>query len=66
MEKIVVVLSNPAKEENMLMACLHILFPECEILVQSSRERGIQDTNVFGEVPWVIRGTKNSKHSHCK
>ena len=44
MEKIVV-LTNPAKEDNMLIACLHVLFPECEIRVQSSRGKDIRDCN---------------------
>ena len=62
MEKMMVVLTNPAKEDNMLIACLHVLFPECKILVQSSLEKDIRDPNVLGEVPWIIREEKNGKH----
>jgi hypothetical protein len=48
MEKIVV-LTNPAKEDNMLIACLHVLFPECEIRVQSSLGKDIRDCSGLGE-----------------
>lgn len=50
MEKIIVVLTNPEKEDNMLIACLHILFPECEIRVQSSLGKDVRDLKGLGDV----------------
>lgn len=63
MEKIVVLI-NPAKEDDMLIACLHVLFPECEILVQSNLGKDIQDRSGLGEgFPDRLGGRKGHAHS---
>lgn len=33
--KKIVIINGPSKQDNLLMACLRILFPECDIQVQS-------------------------------
>lgn len=39
MEKIVII-SDRSKEDDSLMTCLSVLFPECEIQVFSDRSKG--------------------------
>ena len=45
--KKIVILKDPSQEDDLLVACLHILFPECEVQIGSngveSVERGLAD-----------------------
>jgi hypothetical protein len=40
MERIVI-LSNPSEEDDILIACLQILFPECEVQVKSKETENL-------------------------
>ena len=45
--KKIVIMNGPTKQNELLMACLSILFPECEILIQS---QGIETVEAVQKV----------------
>jgi hypothetical protein len=53
--KKIVILCDPSEENDRLITCLRILFPECEIQVQP---RGVGN---FGDVPTVPEPAKTEK-----
>jgi hypothetical protein len=66
MEKIII-LTGDSQGNGRLIACLGMLFPECEIQILSRR------TESFGHVPVAPEpistnkgGKKNGEHSHCR
>lgn len=66
MEKIVI-LSGPAEGDEMLIACLRVLFPEYEIRVRSKRLESSGDLLVAPEPSVADKGgERNGKHLNCR
>ena len=66
MEKIVI-LSGAAEGDEMLISCLPVLFPECEIQVRSKRMRSSGDLLAAPEPSMAGKGGKrNGKHLNCR
>lgn len=66
MEKILI-LSGPAEGDEILIACLRILFPEYEIQVRSKRLESSGDLLVAPELSKADKGGKtNGKHLNCR
>ena len=66
MDRIVIV-TDSSEENDMLITCLRMLFPECEIQIVSSR------TESPGDVPEALGhdavdkgGEKNGKYLNCR
>ena len=47
--KKIVIMNGPSKQNDLLMACLHILFPECEIQVQSKEMRIAEEVHTVSD-----------------
>ena len=61
--KNIVILNNPSKDDGMLIACLHLLFPECKIQVHSKQTERSGDVQVaIGSGIAAKGGKANGKH----
>ncbi len=65
MDKIVIV-TDPSGENDKLLACLTMLFPECEIQVVPRRVDNFEEVPVPQEpTPKDNRGKNNGKYPNC-
>ena len=62
MEKIVI-LKRPSEKDDLLISCLRILFPECEIEVQSGQFESPKDIQTNTDLGTAQKKrNKNAKH----
>jgi len=64
--KNIVILNNPSKDDGMLIACLHLLFPECKTQIRSKHTQSSRDVQVAPGSGIAVKGGKaNGKHLDC-
>ena len=65
MEKIVI-LTNPSEEDDILISCLQILFPGCEIRVESKENENLKFNHIRPRaVPAHNGGKRHGEYPDC-
>jgi hypothetical protein len=63
----IVILTDHSEGDDKLIACLSMVFPECEIQILSRRTEDFGDVRVAPEpLSTQKEGKKNGKHSDCR